>query len=425
MAASHTVETLTTYANLLKRDYAPAIITATKEQVTLLNLIESRIGKQAHGGSGFYIPLEFNYMGSTGFRAEGGELPDSTPGTWANTVVPIYYAYFTACVSGPAMALTDGDKYAWAGAWQRELAIKTRSWRQHLNRVLNGDGNGILAQVDGNPVSTTITLDNAYGLSGLNNSDVNGARFIAPNIKVDFYSGSTIRDSGGVTLTAVTPGAFPSTSAYVTASGTITSVVDGDYMYVAGSYGKEAPGMQLLIDDGTKAATFQSVTVASYPEFKSHIGYGSTPGTAEAFTDNRFMTLKTEIEDSGGGIVSWGYTSPAVWLTIGNTINAERQYVNVEKPDTAYTGDTISKAGVQIYKDSYCPDNLFLIDNRALSIHEAKPAGFLEQMDSGVVYRYGNTDQWAANYGWYFAPAVSNRQWLGKMVDIDVTSNYI
>ena len=425
MAATHTVSTLTTMANLLKQVYNPGIQVATKEQVTLLNLMETRVGKQDYGGSGFRIPLEFNNMGSTGFRAEAGELPDATPGTWAQTVVPCYYGYFTTCVSGQAMAFTDGDKFAWANAWQKELASKTRSWRQHLNRVLNGDGNGILAQVDGSPSGTTITLDNAYGLSGLNNSDVNGGRFISPNMKVDFYTGSTIRDTGGVLITAYTRGAFPSTSATITVSGTITGVSDGDYMYVAGSYGHEAPGMQLLVDDGTEAVTFQSLSTTTYPEWKSHVGYGSTPGTAEAFTDNRFMTLKTEIEDNGGGMVDWGYTSPAVWLSIANTINAERQYVNVEKPDTAYTGDSITKAGVPIYKDSYCVDHLFLVDNRALAIHEAMPAGFIEQMDSGVVYRYGNTDQWAANYGWYFAPAVKNRQWLGKMVDIDVTSNFI
>lgn len=428
MAVSHTPETRTTFTDILKNDFAPAIIQATAEKSFTLSHFEKVAGKLDYGGKAFIIPLEFDYWGSTGARGEAtsstGDLPDSTPGIWTRASVPIYYNYFTTSVTGPAMATSNQDKFAWAEAWMRDVKIKTRAFRQNLNRQMHGDGDGILAQVDGAVAGSDITVDNAYGLSGYNNSDVNGHKFVTKNMKVDFYTGSSKRDNGSVEIQGVTPGSFPNTSAILDVTGEdFDEVSDGDYMYVAGAYGNEPPGLQLLIDDGTSATSFQSVSTDTYPEWKSQVGYGSTAGTAEALTTNRIVSLVDDIEIAGGQ-VDYGITSNAVWLTYGEMARSESLITNVKQIsgplDTTWSAVEI--AGTMLYKDPHCIDVIYMIDNRCIKLHQAGEQGWLDA-DGDIIKMEAGKDMWNAYWKWYFTPAMHNRSWCGKLVDISVVAN--
>lgn len=423
MATSFTPATRTTITNILKQDYAPEIIALTKEQTVLLDKLQSVVGKVPFGGTSFLIPLEGNNMGGVGSRAESGDLPDSVAVTWNTTTVPIYYHYFTVAATGPAMATSRGNKYAFAEAWTQTVVRATKSFRQHTNRMMCGDGNGILAQVDGSVAAQVITVDNAYGISGFNSSDVNGARFLTGKMKIDVYSGSSLRGTGNWLVDSYTTGAFPSTSATITVNSThtISAVQDGDYVYVAGSYGNEAPGIRLMVDDGTLAATFQSLAYTTEPEWRSYVGYGSTPGTAEAITRQRMNTLQTEIESYGGGMVDFWFTSPAVWLTIGEAMAQENVITNQATLDNGYT--VIMFNGKPIFKDPYATDELFALDTRAIKLHEVEPAGWLEEGDSGVIRKVSSKDEWEASWAWYMTPAIHNRRWCGKIVDISVGAN--
>lgn len=416
------VETRSTFDSMLKYDYAPEVTTLTGKKVKLLTLIDTKIGKRNAGGKSFVQALELDSMGSVGSRADNGAFPDALPGNWTNTSVPVYYHYFSMTVSGALLWTSDSDKFAFAEAWQRELVVKMRAWQQNLNRMLNGDGNGYLAQVDGSTSGVYVTVDNAYGVSGFNNSAVNGGRFFTPNMLVDFYTGSTIRDSGGVRITTVTPGSFPSTSAILTTSGTISSVADGDYVHVSGSYGYEMPGLRGCIDDGTVSATFQGVTVASYPEFKSVVKYGSTPGTAEAWSTSRMSDFVDEIETYNGGQVDWLFSSPSVYLTAAETMRQEGMIINSRKLDTGW--DVMTFNGHDWYKDPYCMDYIYAIDNSAINILEAAPQGWIE--DGGNIMRLvPGYHRYTANWGWAANVCMGYRARCGKMEDISVTVNKI
>jgi hypothetical protein len=365
-------------------------------------------------------------MGSTGARAEGGALPDAMPQTWLNSIVPIYYNYFAINVTGQAMKTSGSSAYAWAEAWTRDVLLTHRSFRQQMNRQMNGDGQAILAQVDGTPsigaTYTTITLDNAYGISGRNNSAVNGGKFITPNTKVDFYTGSSASASA-LTVVSVTPGAFPLTSATITVlNAGASGILDGDYMYLAGNKGYECPGIRALIDDGTVAATFQSLSTTTYPDWKSIVKYGSTPGTAEAWTTARMSDLVDEIVTSTEGKVDAFLTSNAVWLTIGEIMRQEGYTVNATKLDTGW--QTWEFQGIPIYKDSYSLDDIYAIDKSAIKLFEAAPQGWLEDGDS-VISKVAGYDIYSAEWSWYMTPGVVNRKKLGKMEDVSVVANKI
>ena len=426
---AHTDSTRTTIDGLLKYVYAPGINEMVKTQVVTLELMETTLAQTTqYGGRSITIALEDKYMGSTGARGEDGTLPDSTPMAWLNAVVPIYYNYFSMACTGIAMKTTGTDAYAFANAWTREVFGKTKAYRQQLNRQMNGDGQAILAQVDGSisigGTYTTITLDNVYGISGRNNSDVSGHRFISPNTKVDFYTGSSVSASA-LNIVSVTPGAFPSTSAYITVlNAGASGILDGDYMYLAGSKGYEMPGMRLLIDDGTVASTFQSLSTSDNPNWKAFVNYGSTPGTAEPWTTNRMQTLIDDIESYGGGSVDAMLTSNAVFFTIGEIMRQQGYVVNPTKLDTGWTVMTFNDK--PIYKDPYSLDDIYCIDKSAMKLYEAAPQGWLDL--DGMTMRLmssgsGQKDVYEAYWGWYMTPGVNNRAKVGKMTDITVTVN--
>ena len=420
---AHTPTTTTTLADILKDDLAPSIVQATAEKSFLLSILEQKVGKVAYGGKAFIIPLQFNNMGSTISVTDSDTLADAMPGSYEQASVPIYGSSFSLALTALSMAVSDADKYAWAEAMAADVMVKTRAFRQQQNRKLNSQGTGILAQAAANASTVYVTVDNAHGLSGFNDSVVNGDRFVTPNMKVDFYTGASIRDTpGGATITAITRGSFPSTAAILefTAAADINEVVDGDYMYVAGSKGNEYPGLGLLIDDGTIGTTFQSVVIANNPEFASHVHYGSTSGTAEAITDKRIMNLIDDVE-AEGGTVDWALTSNAVWLTIMDMMKAQTQLVSINTNktplDTSFPG--IEYAGFDIFKDPYSIDHLYLVDNRAIKIREVQPQGWMEY-DGSVLHQVSQTTVYAAYWMWFMTPAIENRKWTGKMQDITV-----
>jgi len=370
-------------------------------------------------------------MGSTASLAEGDPLPVSLPMNVANAVVPIYWHYFGCAVSGQAIATSEDKESAFAQAWAQEVLVKQRAYRQNLNRQLCGDGNAILCQVDGSTASP-ITVDNAGGWSGYNSSPVNGARFLTKNMYVQARDSSGTAHDGGLLITAVTKGAFPLTSAIVTVTGTASSVVDGDYLYLAASstasndsYGHEMPGLKLLIDDNTVAVTVQSISATTYSEWRSQVEYGQTVGTAEALTTLRMMNLHSNIMVYGGGKTDWIITSPAVWRTYGALADEGNQIMNAKVYDTAWP--TLEFMGIEIWQDPYMPDEMYFIDNRALAIYQAGEPGWIEDSKGAVITQVkGNTaayDQQEAYWRDYKTIGISNRAFCGKLTDIKVSAN--
>ncbi len=426
---AHTLETITTFTDFLKYVYKDMIIQCLPEYSTLLQRLEKGAGKVDFSGRSITIPLSYNGMGSVATVAEGDQLPFSLPVNIDNATISLFYHYFGCAVTGQAMAVSQDNKGAMAQAWAHEVASKTRSFRQHLNRQLVGDGNAIICQADGNASGQTITVDNASGWSGFNNSDVNGDRFLTANTYIQFRNSSGTVHDGALLITSIAKGVFPSTSAILTVTGTCSSVVDGDYAYIStgtvsvDNYGHEMSGIKLLIDDGTVGATVQSVASATYPEWRSYVHYGSTSGTAEALTKNRMMNMYNDVTVYGGGMVDFIITSPAVWLTYGNLADSNATVVNPKKYDMGWP--SLSFFGTEVTQDPYMPDEMYFIDKRALKLYECGVNGWIE--DDGVVIKQirGSTpqDAYEAYWKYYLSLGIENRAWCGKMVDISVTGN--
>ncbi len=427
---AHTPETRTTFDDWLKYNYKDQVVETVAEQSVLMRELMRRIRTAPFGGKSVSFPVLYNSMGSVGSRAESDALPESLPGNYDLSTVSIYYHNFSICVSGDLIDTTQSNDDAFARAWAQEVMIKQKAFAQHINRQLCSDGNAILCQVDGNASGQTVTVDNMYGLSGYNASPVNGATFITPNMFVQARNSSGTAHDSGLKVTAIaTRGAFPSTSAALTVSGTCSSVVDGDYLYTAHSstqsydnYGHEMAGIRLLIDDNTVTATVQSISATTYPEWRAQIGYGSTAGTAEALTPSRMMNLLTDIQIKGGK-TDFIVTSPAVWHTYGMVADSRNQITNASTYDVMFP--SLEFAGIKVYMDPYCVDELFYIDTRSLALFQAGEQGWIQAPNTGLVIsqRKGASaayHEFEAYWNWACSLGVLNRSWNGKLVDISV-----
>ena len=429
---ANTNETRTTYADFMKYEYGPKIIETTPERSVLLQALESKTANMPWGGKSLTLPVLYGAMGSTASLGEGDAMPDSTPINIDNTVIPMYWHYMRVSVTGQAEATSQGDRAGWGSAMAKQIYVKTKAFRQQMNREACGDGNARLCQVDGAIASQVITVDNAGGWSGLNNSAVNGARYLSPNMYVQSRdSGGTVEDAGLLITSISTAGAWPSTSAKITVSGTCSSVDDGSFLYAAAgatasvdSYGHEMPGVKLLIDDGNIASTVQSIDSDTYTEWKSKVHYGATRGTAEALTTLRMMGVENDIITYGEGSTDFMITSPGVYMTYGNLCDQTAQVVNPSTYDNGWP--TLSFNGRPLFQDPYITDEIFFIDTSALALYEAAPAGWIDT--GGSVIRQtagasGAIDAQEACWRWYVTLGITDRQKCGKLEDITVVSN--
>ena len=424
---AHTPETRTTLADVLNEVYRPMIIAQSPEQALLFRRLETVIPKDQMGGKNFNIHVRYNAMGGVGSAGEGDSLMQSLPGNYDLATLSFYWHYFTMSVSGQAMATSANNVYAAMEALALETDVKTQAFYQMLNRQACADGLAILAQQDGAVAAQVITIDNAGGWSGFNGSNVNGHRYLTINQYIQCRDSSGTAQDGGLLITALTRGAYPETSAYMTVSGTCSSCADGSYYYQAFSttasndaYGHEMPGVKQLIDDNSVAVTVQGISATTYPEWRSQIGYGATPGTAEALTNLRMNDLYSDVLVNARGNIGFITTSPAVFTTYAHMVDNQNIIMNAETYDVAYP--SLSFNGIPVFQDPYMADEMYFIDPSTVKFYQSVEPGWIDY--GGSPYeKTPDKDELQATWRWYLTMGIENRAKNAKLVDITVLSN--
>ena len=433
---AHTPETRSTFDGLLKTVYGPIVRQLTPTQSVLLNFLKTKSGTKSFSGKSVNLGVLYNSQGSAMSVDETDALPVSLPTNHDLTTIPLSYHYFAANVTGQAIAVSDDRVGALAEAWATIIKVRQRAFAQDINRKLCGDGNAILCQQDGSVSGQTITVDNAMGISGQNDSDVNGAKFLSKNMYVQVRDSSGTAEDAGLLITSIsTAPAWPSTSAVITVSGTCSSCADGSYLYKAASatasndaYGHEMNGIDVLIDDAAGSTTsIQSIDCATNGEWGSQVVRGTTPGTAEGLTTNRLMQLYNAISINARGKTDLCVTSPAVWLEYGSMADANNQVMNQATYDTGWPA--LDWMGKPVYQEPYALDKWYSIDTDVLAMYETGPADFMSD-DKGAVItqRKGASaayDDYEAYYNWYMLLAIEERAKCGKLVDITVNNNFL
>lgn len=173
--------------------------------------------------------------------------------------------YFTASWDAALEILVGGGSGSWVNAVDDQMASVRRTFKFHMGRMIQGDGLGILARLNGAAAAVaagsdvTVDLDN-WATVGCTVWLQKGAQ-----VGVAVEGGGTI---GGVTPMEVAGTTYSTNAVQFT---TALTAPDNAVIVLADdqghSYDKEYHGLQTLIGTGD----VQGVTVANYPAFKSDV----------------------------------------------------------------------------------------------------------------------------------------------------------
>lgn len=406
--------TTTTFDPVLKEFYLPMFEEQFDRQMVLMDEVIMKRDSEHIEGKNAYIAVEWETWAGTGSRNEEEEFPAPEPGDYDRISVPMRYHYAAFRVTGQVLEASRTDPGAFAPAIQREMKSKITAFHRHHNRMMFNDGSGVLCQVDGTPVTTAVTVDNAYGEANA----TNGHLFLSKNSHIDIWSAKT----GGVLrgtykVSSLTKGSGASTSAVLTLDSDAAEdgVADGDLVFVEGARGKEMMGLLGIVDDGAFVATLQGLNDATDPDWKAFISGNS--GTNRPLSTLLMLDVWNGVADNGGntGVI---IGSRAMQTTYAMMAKNEGLPINKASLDAAYwKGLDFNGVGV-VLADKYAPSNrFFFIDPSSLRLYEQARPQWLDR-GTGILQRIGRTDVYEAIYFHYAELGVSSRMRNGLLDDI-------
>ena len=411
--------TTSTFDPILKEFYLPLFEEQFDRQMVLMDEVIMKRDTEHVEGKNAFIAIEWENWAGTGSRAEEENFPDPQPGRYARTSIPMRYHYAAFRVTGQVLEASRSDPGAFAPAIQREMKSKITAFHKQHNRMMWGDGSGALCQVDGNPTTSAITVDNAYGIA----NDINGHMFFSPNVKIDIYSAKTGGAYRGTyKVTAVAKGSGTATSAILTVDSDAAAdgVVNGDLIFLEGSRQNELMGLIGIIDAGNFVTTIQGLNNATSGEedWAAQIHQGATAGTNEALSLLRMMGLWNDIAFTGTGTTAAIIGSVNMQLTYAMMAKNEGIQVNRSRLNAAPWEGLDFQGLTTVLADKYAPPNRFaFVDPSTLRMYEMARPQWLDR-GTGVLQRVGRTDVYEAIYFHYAEVGVSRRMANGMLEDV-------
>ena len=295
--------TLTTYANALKTSYLPKIREQLQMKVPLWDMID----KTGEGVAGDNITMQLRkgYNEGIGAVSEGGALPTAGNSTYAEAIVPTKELYGRLQITYKLMKASRNN----AGAFERSLTSEMKglstNFAHNVNRMLNGDGSGVLARVDMTTPSTALEVDASYGRA----NDISGTQLFRTGMTVAIHSAKTggSQRTGTPKITAVTKNA--GTPLYrITLASLPTSTADSDWIFRENSRGNEFVGLLGAIDADsateTYAQTYMSINrnTAGNEFFEANVVENA--GTDRALTEELMQEAVDLADINGDGEIS-------------------------------------------------------------------------------------------------------------------------
>jgi hypothetical protein len=224
-------------------------------------------------GEGYYWPFYLATSQNIGTPGENANLPATKQRTEVQGRIRPgqFIATFEISFILEAVGSARG---AWnKGEVKRHMFEAVTDLTKHCNRLYAGThGTGRLAVVEGNASGETFVAE--LGAAGF--AEPHGAHLLRPKMPIEFYSDDT--GTGTLRYTGVVIDKITQGTRTVDTDTTLTNVVDGDMVYVSGSYGQTTVpnGIMGIVDDGTLLTTIHNQSRSTYEELKSTVISGSS-----------------------------------------------------------------------------------------------------------------------------------------------------
>ena len=177
---------------------------------------------------GKYIDLAHYFVmpGAVGARLESDYLPEATKPTFDNSQIYLKTNYGVVQMSGQAYRRAKQGVGAFISWAERAFPDLVRRATDSIDRQLMGTGYGILAQVADASPSTTVTLENSFGVSSLTNAYLN----FQPGMQLR-YSPNVNASSPRALVATVLTTSPTGTAGTLTIDQLPTSAAQNDYIF--------------------------------------------------------------------------------------------------------------------------------------------------------------------------------------------------
>ena len=428
---------LTNLADILKNVYGEGITNQFADEKVTYNQFPKSDRKP--GGKGYVFGIRYARSQSVGARAESVYLPDPFTGTKDQGTITPKYIYGSIRLTGPGIEAAKANTMAFVDGLADEMDDIYQSIIVDLNRQCHGDGFGLLATLSSAAAAVTtatwiatcdndtgvmyvqegMVLDvyNAAGTAIMTTCAAHRVSAVFPATKIVKFE----RDTTGLTWKAHHPistirGTANRDSTVVTLSLLVKmgarlathSTTDTQY---------EICGLDGLFDDGTLLASFEGITVASYPKWAANV-IDNSAVNRELSIDLMLNALDVTRERSGKSV-----------KIIRMGLGQRRKYANLLLPDVRYAPmqlrggyEVLTFSGgdgsVEILVDPLTQKNKMYFDpGDVIKKYELTPLGW-GNLDGNQMHRNAGYDEWDLFLRIYTQLGVEMRNCLTVLDDL-------
>lgn len=333
-------------------------------------------GKKIHGA----VMLQLG--GNVVSIGEGKALPKPAQGYEAQWETTPSYTYARFAFTGPALAACKSDKGAYKRLVARLTDDRMKSIRLYKNRVLHGNGDGVLCKV-ASVVGSVITVEKSFGVTGAGP----GARFLRVGEQY-----AVLQPNGTLRGRFVSTDVDKSANT-VTQDSAVASVAAGDLIVLATSddtaYGNEPNGLLNLVDDADGTVLGIDNTDAHFKAWRSPI-LTASGGITDGLVMKAHMTLQAEAGVPVGRDTHFQMTSPGIFLAFGETLTALKRFNDTYELKGGFS--TIDVNGIPMFVDVDHPHGMFtIVSKEDLANVDLEAQGYLD-LDGSMYFRIADSD---------------------------------
>ncbi len=394
--------TLTTVSNITKEVYGPKIVEQLEDEIVLTKRIEktSRGTSQDAGGKYVTFPLHTRRNTGIGYRNENEQLQAAGQQGWQSVRVPLRYGYGRVLMTGQTMDLVNTNTEAFASAMEEEMTGIKNDIAKDTNRILWGNGLGVLATVDTIHAQPATTVSVGTGIDDV--------KYLDLGMKIDILdsAGANPRVTGA-TITAIDE----STGNITFTPATSVNTAVGDIVTRTGNYGREPQGLTSIVSDS--AAALFNLDKATEPLWQSKVDT-----TGGALSESRMIAMCDYLRAKGGR-PSVIFTDLATRRAYFNLLTTQRRFTGDKDFGGGFTGLTFSyDSDIPVMTDVDAPaGKMWFLRESDFSIYRNKP-WYWEDRDGGVWKWVNDYDAFEALIKQYWEFGVSRRNTQAVMTGI-------
>ena len=362
---------------ILKEDYLGPI----RDQLNNATILLQRLKRNEEdvGGRVAVVPLLTGRNSGVGARGDGGTLPAAGRQGYANAQYSCAYNYGRIQVSGPTIAASRKDKYAFVRAVDSEIKGMVRDLKDDLNRQLFGDRSGIMATctVANTAAAFTFTVDNP--------------QYIQTGMVIDNIRGSTFQLTRTVTAVDRITGVVTVSVSYPGAG----NVAIGDTIVRTGNFGLEMMGLLGIVNNiNTRDGQFIGGLNRALPANGFwHANVLANTGVARPLTLD-LMQQGFDASEIEGGEVSLIITSYAQRRRYLALVKADGRFSNNLKMDGGW--EALDYNGKALVVDRHMlPGMIYFLDESKLELYRMSDFSWMD-LDNSVLSRVAGVDAYEA-----------------------------